>query len=179
METISQMKSTQKDNAAALRYEKIKQNEEKTSNLAMEKSQISDPFFKNAKIVTCSQVLVKNGQAVAIAFKGQSHPIKDKSPARSMERSSLSQNELHAGISKKPLEPYNPNSHRNRLYQPQITMPYKNASQIVLGDRSSVDRKQFVSSSQNIMISPSTQNLTSNPGIIAERTKWLKHKQQQ
>lgn len=49
------MKSTtQKDNAAAQRYEKIKQNEEKMSNIAMEKSQISDPFFKNAKIVTCS-----------------------------------------------------------------------------------------------------------------------------
>jgi len=45
-------------------------------------------------------------------------------------------NELHAGHSKKPLEPYNPNSYRNRLYQAQITMPYKNSSQIVIGDRS-------------------------------------------
>lgn len=45
-------------------------------------------------------------------------------------------NELHVGVGKKPLEPYNPNSYRNRLYQQQVTMPYKNASQIIIGDRS-------------------------------------------
>lgn len=45
-------------------------------------------------------------------------------------------NELHVGAGKKPLEPYNPNSYRSRLYQPQVTMPYKNSSQIVIGDRS-------------------------------------------
>ncbi len=44
--------------------------------------------------------------------------------------------ELHVGVGKKPLEPYHPNAYRSRLYQPQITMPYKNSSQIVIGDRS-------------------------------------------
>eukprot|EP00347_Sterkiella_histriomuscorum_P010163 403377364 len=177
--------STAKDNASALRYQKIQANQEQTSTLGMNKSQMSDPFFKDAKVVTCSKVLVKNGQAVAIAFQGTKHPIKDGSPARSVERSSLShdmfklRNELHVGAGKKPLEPYHPNSFRSRLYQPQVTMPYKNSSQIVIGDRSSMDRKQFVSSSQNLYISPTNSHLTSNPGIIAERTKWRKHKQQQ
>jgi hypothetical protein len=42
---------------------------------------------------------------------------------------------LHAGMEKKPLESYHPNAHRNRLPSPTIIMPYKNASQIVIGDR--------------------------------------------
>lgn len=42
----------------------------------------------------------------------------------------------HAGMIKKPLEPYNPDAFRNRLPSPTIVMPHKNSSQIVIGDRS-------------------------------------------
>jgi len=44
-------------------------------------------------------------------------------------------NNLHAGMQRKPLEKYHPNAHRNRLPSPTIVMPYKNSSQIVIGDR--------------------------------------------
>lgn len=43
---------------------------------------------------------------------------------------------LHAGMIKKPLEPYHPLAHRSRLPSPTVVMPYKNSSQIVIGDRS-------------------------------------------
>ena len=36
---------------------------------------------------------------------------------------------------KKPLEKYHPLAQRNRLPSPTVIMPYKNASQIVIGDR--------------------------------------------
>ena len=42
---------------------------------------------------------------------------------------------LHAGMARKPLEAYHPNAKRSRLPQPTIVMPYKNSSQIVIGDR--------------------------------------------
>ena len=42
---------------------------------------------------------------------------------------------VHAGMHRKPLEPYHPNAHRNRLTSPSVVMPYKNSSQIVIGDR--------------------------------------------
>jgi hypothetical protein len=42
---------------------------------------------------------------------------------------------LHAGMIRKPLEPYHPNAARSRLPSPTIVMPYKNSSQIVIGDR--------------------------------------------
>jgi hypothetical protein len=35
----------------------------------------------------------------------------------------------------KPLEPYHPLAYRSRLPTATIVMPYKNSSQIVLGDR--------------------------------------------
>lgn len=91
MESLQNSSSAIKDNNAALRQSKIKQHGEQMSVLGMNKSQNSDPFFKDAKVVTCSRVLVKNGQAVAIAFQGTKHPIKEGSPNRSLERASLSQ----------------------------------------------------------------------------------------
>lgn len=72
------------------RLAKIKENEDKMSHIQMSKSQVSDPFFKEAKVVSCSQVLVKNGQAVAIAFGGSSKS-KDAGTGRTSFRDSLSQ----------------------------------------------------------------------------------------
>lgn len=41
----------------------------------------------------------------------------------------------HAGMIKKPLEPYNPHAFRSRLPSPTVVMPHKNSSQIIIGDR--------------------------------------------
>ena len=83
---------------------------------------------------------------------------------------------LHAGMLKKPLEPYHPNAFRSRLPQPTVVMPYKNSSQIVIGDRSTYYKRQFVSTSQNYYQKP-RQFETSNPGIISDVTKRGKYKQ--
>ena len=75
---------------------------------------------------------------------------------------------------KKPLEPYHPNHYRNRLPKPTVVMPYKNSSQIVIGDRSTYNKRQFVSTNQNMFVKPKAHE-TSNQGIISEltqRTKW-------
>ena len=61
---------------------------------------------------------------------------------------------LHAGLTKKPLEPYHPNSYRNRLYQPTFVRSYGNASQIVFGDRTNASKKHFVTTSQNYLNLP-------------------------
>mmetsp|Transcript_40415 Transcript_40415/g.29110 ORF Transcript_40415/g.29110 Transcript_40415/m.29110 type:complete len:82 (+) Transcript_40415:420-665(+) len=74
---------------------------------------------------------------------------------------------------KKPLEPYHPNAHRSRLSEPTVVMPYKNSSQIVIGDRSSHYRRQFVTTSNNTYAKPQA-NITSNPGIISEGTKRIR-----
>jgi hypothetical protein len=79
-------------------------------------------------------VLVKNGQTVAVAFLGQATKPVDLGAKKSSEVNSLSKDQfkvrdnLHAGMLKKPLEPYNPLAYRSRLPSPTVVMPYKNSS---------------------------------------------------
>ena len=102
----------------------------------------SAAMFGNTKVTSCSKILQKNGQNVCLAFaNGAPKPV-DLNSKRLPEVTSLSQDQfkvrdnLHAGMLKKPLEPYHPNAFRSRLPQPTVVMPYKNSSQIVIGDRS-------------------------------------------
>ena len=83
---------------------------------------------------------------------------------------------LHAGMIKKPLEPYHPNAFRSRLPQPTVVMPYKNSSQIVIGDRSTYYKRQFVSTNQNTFVKPKPFE-TMNPGIVSAKTIRGKHLQ--
>lgn len=107
------------------------------------KRSTSAAMFQNTKVTSCSRILQKNGQNVCLAFQnGAAKPV-DMNSKRLPEVTSLSQDQfkvrdnLHAGMLKKPLEPYHPNAFRSRLPQPTVVMPYKNSSQIVIGDRSS------------------------------------------
>lgn len=123
---------------------------------------------------------MKNGQAVCVAFPNPNQKPVDSSKNRSSETTSFSSDmfkvrpNLHAGMTRKPLEAYHPNAARSRLPSPTIVMPYKNSSQIVIGDRSSHYKRQFVSTTTNTFTKPNAA-LTSNPGIVSEITKRQKN----
>ena len=51
------------------------------------KSQMSSPFFKNARVESCSRVLVRSGQAVAISFKVSPKNSRNRSPKSSETKS--------------------------------------------------------------------------------------------
>ena len=80
-------------------------------------------------------------------------------------------------MARKPLTAYHPNAKRSQLPTPTIVMPYKNSSQIVIGDRSSHDKTHFTSLNKQFQKTPNLKEATSNGGILAERVKWL-HKHQ-
>ena len=114
----------------------------------------SDPHFYNTRVATCSHILKGNdGRAVAVAYPvektGWKHPssyqnLNKSSEVQSIMRATFSnKGSLHAGMIRKPLIPYNPNSTRSRLPIASIVMPYKNSSQVVIGDRSSNYKKHF------------------------------------
>jgi hypothetical protein len=75
-------------------------------------------------------------------------------------------------MAKKPLTAYNPNSKRSQLPKPSIVMPYKNSSQIVIGDRASYKPRHFQAVNRMYQGAPDLQEATTNPGIIARRTIW-------
>ena len=83
----------------------------------------------------------------------------------------------HVGMSHKPLTAYHPNAKRSMLPIPTIVMPYKNSSQIVIGDRTSYNKLQMRSTNQQHQIAPDVNDAVTNGGILAERVKWL-HKHQ-
>lgn len=83
----------------------------------------------------------------------------------------------HVGMAKKPLTPYHPNAKRSQLPVATIVMPYKNSSQVVIGDRASIDKTHFKSINRQFQRNPNIADSTSNGGILAERVKWM-HKHQ-
>ena len=78
---------------------------------------------------------------------------------------------------KKPLEPYHTNAFRSRLPQPTVVMPYKNSSQIVIGDRSSDDKRLWKTTNKLMQIPPNLENAVTNGGIVAAQTKWIHYNQ--
>ena len=80
-------------------------------------------------------------------------------------------------MSRKPLSVYTPNARRSQLPQATVVMPYKNSSQIVIGDRSSCDR--LVWRSMNSVYQPrhNLDEATSNGGILAQRVRWQHRRQ--
>ena len=147
------------------------------------------PFFKQTRVHTCSHVMMKNGQAVAVSFPLEKTGWKAKNSyvkqARSTERASVNKDSykmrmnLHAGMNFKPLEPYTPNAHRSRLPTPTVVMPYKNSSQIVIGDRASDYRRQFTTTNSVRFPKYKLDDPTTNGGILSTRTKWNHYMQQQ
>lgn len=81
-------------------------------------------------------------------------------------------------MAKKPLMPYNPQAVRSQLPKPTVVMPYKNSSQIVIGDRSTLDRRMFKTTNSLRQLRPDLAEATTNGGILAERVKWT-HKHQE
>ena len=119
----------------------------------------SAEYFRQTRISTCSHIKQDiHGRAIAVQF-----PLEKtgwKNPASYQNMNKLTHNEslntkqyrprpmLHAGMTRKPLEPYNPNSYRSRLPVATIVMPYKNSSQVVIGDRTSQNKNHFKTSNQ-------------------------------
>lgn len=80
-------------------------------------------------------------------------------------------------MAKKPLMRYDPNSVRSQLPKPTVVMPYKNSSQIVIGDRTTYNPKHYKTMNTMFQLKPDHAAVESNGGITAERVKWM-HKHQ-
>eukprot|EP01017_Pseudomicrothorax_dubius_P010264 TRINITY_DN13645_c0_g4_i1.p1 TRINITY_DN13645_c0_g4~~TRINITY_DN13645_c0_g4_i1.p1 ORF type:complete len:169 (+),score=23.48 TRINITY_DN13645_c0_g4_i1:58-564(+) len=143
----------------------------------------SAEFFRSTRVNTCQQVKMVGGQAVAVPY----YPPKAKSPAEVVTRSSEVQSFSHSqhkpkpgltvGSSKKPLEPYNPTAYRNRLASVDVKMPLSNSSVVEIGDRTTLNKRHFVSTNRNAYGNFGKTDPITNPGILASRTKWHHHLQ--
>ena len=135
--------------------------------------------FKDTKVETCRQVAVQKGHNVAVPFFNTS--ARQEQP-KLTERKSVShevhmvRNTLHAGMEHKPLQRYSPLAERSRLRSNDFIVPYKNSSSIVIGDRRTKDKKQFLTMARIMLKRPSLP-VTTNPGIISDQNRWRKYKE--
>lgn len=141
-------------------------------------------FFTDSKVQSCSKVVMLAGRAVGIGYSSPSHsPLQLSHTSRSSERRSMSHDSykvrqnLHAGMKAKPLEPYTPFAYRSRLPGEEFIQPYKNASSVVIGDRSSRYKRHFVTTAQNLF-RPPVFEVRTNPGILSDKTRWKRHMEQ-
>lgn len=144
------------------------------------------PFFKNSLIDSCSHIIVKNGQTLAVPFdihnaKGRKLCHYKTIPMKSSEQMSIYRKDfsikpmLHCGMKNKPLEPYNPSSYRNRLPNTDYIIGHKNKSSIEIGSSSTASRKQWTSAYNDSYQTPVFLPIC-NTGILSDISKKIHKK---
>lgn len=133
------------------------------------KHSLSHPFFRNTRVESCKYVLGNNTFAVAIAYPhkktGYRAPYSYINTIRSTETQSHSAStyklptKMHAGMSKKPLIPYSPNSPRSRLLTPEPSILPQTRSSIQFLDGSN-PKQALKTTYQCFMKYPKYQELT-------------------
>ena len=153
------------------------------------KETLSSPFFRTTRISSCQYVRSKGSQAYAVCFPyqktGWKAPNSWNNQRRSAEVESMSRSAYrpvaacHSGMPKKPLTAYTPNAYRSRLPAADVVMPYKNASVVEIGDRSSYNPKStFRTTNRANLTAYNPHAFVSNPGIVAAATQWNKRRVQ-
>ena len=138
----------------------------------------TNTFFQNAKVNSCSYVMVKNGQSKAMPFtiinqrgRGLNHfktvPKRSEEVKSVYEKDYFPVPDLHCGMGKKPLMPYNPDCCRSRMPKTGIVMGLNNRSYITLGNTNNINRKQWLTNYRDNFRWPTVVPI-SNPGINSE-----------
>ena len=140
------------------------------------------PYFSTTRVGSCSYVKIKNGQCLAIPFyiinrRGRSlnHfktvPEKLYSSKSTYMHDYIQRYEMHCGMAKKPLIPYNMNSTRSQLpINCIVNGSVVNRSCLELGDTRLINRKQWKTTYRDYFRKP-TYIPISNSGIAAVMSK--------
>ena len=139
-------------------------------------------YFNNTRVGSCSYVLVKNGQCLAIPFyimnrRGRSlnhfKTVPEKSPITKSTymHDYITFGDMHCGMSKKPLIPYTMESPRSRLpINGIISGAAINRASVELGDDRLINRKQWKSTYKDFFRKPYLIPV-SNYGIASDMAK--------
>ena len=149
------------------------------------KSTKSPKFFQTTRVESCQYVTTKNGQTVAVSYPVTKTGYKAPNSWVNQKRSSETvrhhgatytvHSSMHAGMPRKPLMSYHPDSYRSRLPSADYVAPYRNASQFEIGDRAACSAKAvFRTTNQALLTSKNILEGLTNQGIISEKTKWNK-----
>ena len=140
------------------------------------------PFFKLSRVNSCSRILIKNGQTLAISYNiinSKGHRLNHfkhvnqtkKNDYQSIyKRDYCIKSNMHAGMKNKPLVPYDPLSYRNRLPIKDFSVEDQRKNEFVLGEPTMINRKRWISTTKDNYRYP-VEIPISNSGILSEMTK--------
>ena len=146
------------------------------------KHDLGNAYFSNSRVGSCSFVLVKNGQCLAVPFaitnrRGRSLNHFKTVPAKLSTNKSTYMNDylpignIHCGMSNKPLVPYSPECYRSRLpINGIISGAAINRASIELGDSHLINRKQWKTTYRDSFRTPAIIPV-SNGGIASDMAK--------
>mmetsp|Transcript_43318 Transcript_43318/g.137767 ORF Transcript_43318/g.137767 Transcript_43318/m.137767 type:complete len:160 (-) Transcript_43318:71-550(-) len=123
---------------------------------------------------------------VAGTILGMPHQLRSKSAASPRIRFDAVSEHAHkfretslcfASMDRKPLTPYDPNSHRSRLAVDDAPIPYKNASTVHFNDGMYTCEKRRFMTTNNVHFTGEPCDPRSNHGIISHSTKFRRSQQ--
>jgi hypothetical protein len=140
-----------------------------------------DPFYRLSRVASCSKIIIKNGAPFAVRYPIKNHkqlPMNKfkKNPTVHPQMKSTYQADyflkpdMHLGMKKKPLIPYNHASKRSQLPIDNTYNVCRNQSNFTLGSNSLVNKKQWVTTTHEAFKRPKS-GYVSNPGILADMAK--------
>lgn len=164
----------------------INQTYRPSSSLFKENKDKTHDFFKDTKVGSCSHIVEFKNRCVAVPHKiinSKGRPLSaykyytpKTNQAKSVYRNDYSIKPfMHAGMAKKPLVPYNPESNRNKLPPSDFFKPNTNVSKIDIGNQASINRKQWLSTAKDSYQWPVKTPVT-NSGILSDIAKRSKQK---
>jgi hypothetical protein len=142
-------------------------------------------FFKDTRVGSCSHIVELKNRTVAIPYtiiNSKGRPLCAYKYVNNSSKQQISvymkdysiKKNMHAGMSKKPLIHYNPNSYRSRLPQADFYSSHKNLSNIEVGSKTLINNKQWLSTTRDSYKWPIQTPIT-NSGILSDKAK-LAHK---
>ena len=146
------------------------------------KHEFGNAYFNNSRVGSCSYVLVKNGQCLAMPFsiinrrgRGLNHfktiPEKMATNKSTYMADYITVGNMHCGMAKKPLVPYDPESYRSRLpINGIVSGAAINRSYLELGNSNLINRKQWKSTYKDSYRRPELVPVT-NLGIASDMAK--------
>ena len=141
----------------------------------------SSNFFKTTKVDSCSHIVEYKGKTFAVPYtvkNSKGRPLSSYKFHNTSKKNDISvyRNDycvrpiMHAGMTKKPLVTYDPLSYRNRLPTNDFFMPHKNISNLDIGEKTDINRKQWLSTTKDSFQWPKPTPI-SNTGILASTFK--------
>ncbi|KAG9396145.1 hypothetical protein J8273_2497 [Carpediemonas membranifera] len=128
------------------------------------------------KDLTGTMTVKRQGGEIKVYTKNKVKPIQSSRPKTAQSTYQRDFRDLSITTGKKPLVPYEPNSHRNVIQPPDFRPPSRNISQIQLGDPNHPMSAAATFATTNSRSFASIKGLPvgyNNPGVSSRMAQWM------